>query len=185
MKGVVFDLFGTLMYIKDRRNPYHRVLDAARRNNMPLSEVRRMLLSESVLDANELAGLFDLTVAEKDQFMSDLNIELTSATLYPDVIPALKELRKQGYETAVTSNLAAPYKDCLFFLGLGSCLDYLVFSCDVGYAKPDKRIYETMRDRMGCDFGEIIMVGDSARCDVRGPREVGINAILLDRNGKS
>lgn len=57
----------------------------------------------------------------------------------------------------------------------------IVISCEVGVAKPDRRIFEIALDRIGATAGEAVMVGDSLARDVAGARAAGIRAIWIDR----
>jgi len=169
-KMVVFDLFGTLIHVRKKTSPYRTVLKA-----LPTNKQREFVI----------ALLCGHSFEATKQFNLDLRTELDSTELFPESISVLQKLRELGCKTGLISNLTAPYKEPVYRLGLGGIIDYKVFSCDIGCTKPYRRIYEAMRQKSNIDFGEMLMVGDSLKCDVIGPKSVGMNAILLDRYGTS
>jgi HAD superfamily hydrolase (TIGR01509 family) len=56
-------------------------------------------------------------------------------------------------------------------------LDAAVFSCEVNEIKPERRIYEILRERLGCEFGEIVFF-DDVPVNVEKAAELGIRAFL-------
>ena len=57
----------------------------------------------------------------------------------------------------------------------------IAISVEVGYPKPDARIFRFALDRLGIGPSEAAMVGDSRPRDVAGARATGMRAILLER----
>ena len=107
---------------------------------------------------------------------------------YEDTLPALKELRLRGFRTAIVSNTswgspAALWRGEIARLGLNSYMDCVVLDRDVGWRKPSKRIFEFATENLRVHPSECLFVGDEPKWDVAGPRAVGIEAILIDRNG--
>lgn len=65
-------------------------------------------------------------------------------------------------------------------------IDHFILSCDVGYEKPDPRIFEVARHMLPSasrDTYEYLHIGDDLGKDVFGAREAGWHALLLDREG--
>lgn len=56
-------------------------------------------------------------------------------------------------------------------------------SSDLPAAKPDPRSYAAACEALGVGPAATLMVGDSLRHDVLGPREAGLTGVLLDRHG--
>lgn len=54
--------------------------------------------------------------------------------------------------------------------------DTCFYSCDIGYAKPDRGFFDEVARRIGTDPGAIIFVDDSA-ANVEGARSAGLEAI--------
>lgn len=185
IKVIVFDLYGTLVFIKEKTNPYKMLLEAAPVEKR--KELRNTVLSKNFFTTpkQEVESFGLNAFIDQAKFTRDLEVELKSTTLFPESIWSLERLKGLGYLTGLISNLATPYKKTFFSLGLDKLIDHCVFSCDVGYIKPDRRIYEIMSRKTGAAFSEMLMVGDSLDCDVVGPKAIGMRAILLDRSDSS
>lgn len=97
-----------------------------------------------------------------------------------DVVPALEWLRSLGLQLAVVSNANGTLCAKFQRLGLGSCVDCVIDSADVGIEKPDARIFECALERLGARRESTLHVGDIYHVDVVGARAAGIRAMLLD-----
>ena len=58
-----------------------------------------------------------------------------------------------------------------------------VYSSDVGYMKPHRRIFEAAIEQMGVPAEQMVFVGDRVDKDVRGAARMGMKTILMVRNG--
>lgn len=110
--------------------------------------------------------------------------------LHEDVKPVLVELRRRGVKTAIVSNTSWGSPACLWRRelgrrGLAGLVDAAVFCRDVGWRKPDGRVFLHALGLLGVDASEAVFVGDDPRWDVEGPRRVGMGAVLMDRAGRS
>jgi putative hydrolase of the HAD superfamily len=106
---------------------------------------------------------------------------------YPDATPTLEEARSKGFRTAIVSNTPWGSPGDLWLeeigrFGLLDLVDATVFCSDVGWRKPDRRIFEHTLDKLGADPGSCVFVGDDPRWDVVGPEAVGIRGILIQRD---
>ena len=69
-------------------------------------------------------------------------------------------------------------------------IDFVVMSYDVGFEKPDGRIFDAARELVSkkteneIEHNQCLHVGDSIGEDCRGARNVGWQSVLLDRNGE-
>jgi putative hydrolase of the HAD superfamily len=102
---------------------------------------------------------------------------------YPDVGPALRELRSEGRKLVIASNWDCSLPDWLAPLGLPDLVDGVVTSADVGAAKPDPALFHRALELADVPAGEALHVGDSLENDVEGAGAVGIRALLLVRQG--
>jgi putative hydrolase of the HAD superfamily len=112
------------------------------------------------------------------------------AVLYEDVKPTLGELRMRGVKTAIVSNTpwgspAGLWRQELDRLGLSQLVDGAVFCRDVGWRKPDPRVFTHALALLGVEVGDALFVGDDPRWDIEGPRALGMKATLLDRTGRN
>lgn len=187
IQAVIFDLYGTLIYLADETKPHMKLFqDLGFQAPNEFKKVRRIALEE---DFENLSGLvkrlkpdiqMDLT-----SYQQELENELASVSLYFETIDVLSKLKNQKTRLGLISNLASPYKSPFFDLGIDEYFDEFLFSCDVGLRKPDKRIYENIVEKFGINPAQALMIGDKIHADVDGPKSIGMNAVHLDRNNKS
>jgi len=176
-RAVAFDAFGTLVHIGRKRHPFERLIRQARdrADALPSPMVQPI-------------GLADYAVAlglpHPDAELAMLDEELATIALYPDTLDALRQVREQGVRIAVASNLALPYAAPLKAL-LGNLVDIWHFSFDAGAIKPDRAFYAGLTVHLGCQAGELLMVGDTWRDDIVGAVEAGSRARWVDREGRA
>lgn len=183
IKAIVFDVFGTLAEIGDRRRPYARLLRLAAqagRTPQPDDAARIMSMNGDIWAIARWLGLA-LSPALCDELADELAIEISSIRLYPEVVPVLRALQRQGLQLGLCSNLAKPYALPVLSL-LPFEFDAYAWSFEVGVVKPDHRIYSTVWQSLALSPGEVLMVGDTYEADCLGPRRVGMHAIHLARN---
>ena len=101
--------------------------------------------------------------------------------LYPDVLPAVTELRAAGLGLGVISDWGSNLVPIIEGLGLDAQLDFVLASGAEGMSKPDPAFFRLAAARAGVPPGEALMVGDSYRADVEGAIAVGMDGILLRR----
>ncbi len=89
VRAVVFDVYGTIAAINDKRSPFARLLQiGALRGRTRTKEDSRALMTNP-WDLHEAAQFFgvELTASEFNELEQDLEAELDSITLYADVVP--------------------------------------------------------------------------------------------------
>ncbi len=59
---------------------------------------------------------------------------------------------------------------------------YIIGSGSLGFCKPDIRIFEYAKKVSGCAYSQMFFVGDSIKLDILPAEELGIKAILIDRD---
>lgn len=179
IRAVAFDAFGTLVEIGDKRRPYKKLLDAA--NSRPS---RSPLLEPIGLE--EMASLCgsSLSAEELAELANELSCELASTRLYPEAAGVLKRVKDLKLTTVVASNLALPYAAPIRSL-LADLIDVCCFSFDMGVAKPDPTFYAMLCERLQLQPSQVLMVGDTWRCDCAGARAAGLRALHLDRRGNA
>jgi HAD superfamily hydrolase (TIGR01662 family) len=103
-----------------------------------------------------------------------------SITVEPDMLAVLERLRDAGYRMGLVSNVtlrADLMRADLEHLGLEPFLDASVFSSEVGFRKPDARIFEEALRRVSANPAETAFVGDRLIDDVSGARAIGMRAV--------
>jgi len=182
VQAVLFDVYGTLFDIGDRRAPYRQLLRLGVRQGRKVCKTDTGLLMSQRLGLEKAAVLLgiSLTGAELMELEMELAAELASIVPFADALPALRALRRKGYKIGLCSNLAQDYAaPVLAQLPFG--LDACIWSFEAGAVKPDPLIYARACQELGCTPGQVLMVGDTAVADVTGPRQFGMQAVLLDR----
>ena len=104
-------------------------------------------------------------------------------TPYPDVLPALRDLRERGVTIVVASNWDCSLPDWLAPTGILELVDGVVTSAEVGEAKPSSRVFERALAVARVSPGEALHVGDKVDNDVQGAAAAGVRAVLLQRDG--
>lgn len=106
-----------------------------------------------------------------------------AAILDPDSKPVLEQLRDAGLTVGLVSNTFVPGEILDRHLaqeGLRDLLPVRIYSCDVGFRKPDPRIFRVALERTGLAAEQTLFVGDSPKADVRGAHRAGMISVLKD-----
>lgn len=184
--AVVFDLYGTLMHLANAKKIYPRLFSELGITQEKMKDAKNELLTRNFNSLDELAKFLnpDSTISLAS-YEDELSEELQSAKLYHETLETLSKLSENGVKLGLISNLATPYKQPFFSLGLQDYFQSVIFSCDVQLKKPDTRIYLLSALHLGVNHENILMIGDNFYCDVQGPSSTGMSAMLLDRSGSS
>lgn len=110
-------------------------------------------------------------------------LEALAFRTFPDVLPALRELRDRSLRLVVVSNWDCSLPEWLDRAGIGELIDGAASSAVVGEAKPAPAVFEAGLRLAGCDAAEALFVGDSVENDVLGARAAGLRAVLVQRDG--
>ncbi|MEO8456399.1 MAG: HAD family hydrolase [Chloroflexota bacterium] len=100
--------------------------------------------------------------------------------LFPDVTSTLAELSRRGFRLGAITNrgYGGPhFREEVEAFGLDKAFETMAVSCDIGFLKPDRRIYEHAFREMGVTGEESVMVGDNLRADVEGAKALGMTAV--------
>ena len=124
---------------------------------------------------------FDDYFAELFDYFAEPN----AWTLFPEVLDTLAALKQRGVTLAVISNFDSRLVRILDGLGIGPWFADVFVSSRVGYAKPDRRIFDVALIRHGLLGENAIHVGDSEANDLHGARNAGLKALLIDRKPPS
>lgn len=104
-------------------------------------------------------------------------------TAYPDVLPALGELRERGVRLVIASNWDCSLPDWLRPTGILELVDGVVTSAEVGAGKPSPRVFERALGVAGVEASEALHVGDKVDNDLEGAAAAGVRGVLLQRQG--
>ncbi len=89
-------------------------------------------------------------------------------------------LKARGYRLAVLSNSDSRFRTVLADHGLDTFFEQCFLSGEIGYEKPDSRIFRHAESVLGLAPRQILHIGDSRPADAEGAAAAGWNACLLD-----
>jgi putative hydrolase of the HAD superfamily len=98
----------------------------------------------------------------------------------PGAVEALATLHEQGYRIGLISNTIWPaelHMEDLVELGIMPYLDHMDFSGELGYWKPNPRVFQHTLSKLNIAAQHAVFVGDNPREDVLGAQAVGMRAI--------
>ncbi len=98
---------------------------------------------------------------------------------FPDVVPTLLKLSKKYKLGIITNGRAVKQWDKLIRLGLQHFFDMVIISEEVGFKKPDLRIFEIAIKKAKCKPSEAVMIGD--REDDMAAKEIGMKTINIKK----
>jgi len=102
--------------------------------------------------------------------------------LYDDALPVLDLLHDRGLLIGLLSNSSRDLKE--FVAHHHVWADAVLTSQNHGKTKPHESIFRAILGLLDVAPSEAVMVGDTIADDVEGARAVGMQAVLLDREGR-
>ncbi|HET6379703.1 MAG TPA: HAD-IA family hydrolase [candidate division Zixibacteria bacterium] len=113
--------------------------------------------------------------------LNELFMVVSNWHVFPDALPTIRALRRRGLIVGAVSNWVWQLPELLHSLELVSHFDFVAASARVGYEKPHPEIFRYALRQAGVQPHEALHVGDHLDADVAGARNVGIEAVLIDR----
>lgn len=210
VNAVLFDLFDTLLRINGGDAFYtpclEKLYEFFSENGVDVSfkefkqvyfEVRDELYAESEKTLEE--PHFNLRVSKT---LQDLNydFDVTSpivikgtnifadefmryVSLDDDALDVLRKLRGK-HRLGLISNFAIP--ECVWKLlskfNLEKIFDTILISAEVNKRKPSPEIFKKALKALNVDAANAVFVGDTLAFDIKGAKNVGMKAVLIERN---
>lgn len=210
LRGVIFDLGGTLMY---ERAAWHSINEQA-------DEALTLYLREQGIEVNlstfsrEFRKRLDEYFKQREQDLLETTysfvlrellagkgykkvsesllrraldrlfaVTQTNWLLEEDALPTLKRLEENGYRLGLLSNAGddRDVQQLAHSFGISRYFDYILTSAACSYRKPHPRIFELALSNWYFLPSEAVMVGDNLEADVRGAQSVGLYGIWLSR----
>ena len=144
------------------------------RNNLPVA--RRNVLREVFMT-------LDLPEADADAMAERYStVRLDNMYVLPGTQSTLDLLRSKGYRLGLLTNgdgETQRYKIERF--DLAKYFETILVEGELGYGKPDMRIYRLALSALGLEPEDTCMIGDNLTWDVEAPQQLGIRAIWIDR----
>lgn len=154
-----------------------------------LREVRSQVISEFAERAHDLTFLRHTVLsrvgvaAGYDTHFVDDAFEVFDAVrndveIFPEVVPALEDLRERYVLIAVTNGNAN-----LEVIGIHHLFHHIVTAASAGAAKPARHIFDVAVKAGGATAGRTLHVGDHPAFDVEGARAAGLRTAWVNRAG--
>ena len=204
IKGMIFDCYGTLIDINTDESSFYTydavskwlqyqgvkidpiVLKEEYRNKAKYivecsaeshPEIKVEEVFESICNENSIWGIDakKLGIETSRVFRS---ASLQEIEVYPESLMFLEKYR--DLPKCIVSNGQRVFSELeLRFLGLHQYFDFIIFSSDVGYKKPDTRMFERALEIMGLEAHEVMSIGDTPENDIFPPQDIGMQAMHI------
>jgi HAD superfamily hydrolase (TIGR01549 family) len=102
--------------------------------------------------------------------------------LYDDARDTLVDLAARGIRLGIISNSHRCLQSFQSYFALDGLLSAAVSSAQLGFMKPDPRIFRAALGQVGVTPARAVMVGDSLAHDVEGALAAGMRGVLLARS---
>lgn len=171
-----FSVIELLESINKTRKWYWSDPERHRTGRMNIVKARR----EIVIAALHELHFFDEDKAFKmaDNY-SKLQEELIC--LFPRSIETLEKLRDLGVRMVlITNGTSEKQRGKINKFCLSGFFEYCLIEEEIGFGKPDTRIYEIALHKLNLKAEEVWMVGDNLVWDIEGPKKLGIFAVWND-----
>lgn len=200
IRVVSFDLWFTLiwekhqdeeLYSKMRVESVFKVL-RSRGYEVSLDRVREIYMglkvARMVMSSREIASMILIGLGLKDRIelvdeiaeMYEVSTSEFRPRENPEVQPVLSTLKKMGMKIAIVSNTSFSSRGVRALLrnvNIDSYVDVVISSSDVGFAKPQRMIFQKLVTSMGVDPAEVIHIGDACIEDVMGALASNMHAV--------
>ena len=197
--AVIFDLFGTLANNFSSREYEDTLVQMASILSLPSDDFRQVWFETSrnrntgdLKDCEAKIGYIcsELGVQpERRQVRHAVQVRLNYIrhVMKPRLGTAevLSRLRERNCKTGVISDCSDEIPVIWPEIPLASLIDVAVFSCSVGFRKPDPRIYELAAERLHVPLEQCLYVGDGGSMELSGALRVGMHPVLIRLDAES
>jgi putative hydrolase of the HAD superfamily len=151
-----------------------------RKGRLDLAVARREVVQLALAEI----GVDDTDLARR---IGDTYHDLRDAGLQPfaDALDTVRWLRERGCRLALVTNGSARLQRAkVTRFDLADLFDAIFIEGELGFGKPDARVYARALDTLGAAPGDTWMVGDNLEWDVAQPQRQGIRGIWIDLRGQ-
>jgi HAD superfamily hydrolase (TIGR01549 family) len=197
IKAVLFDLYGTLAYVE---NPVTETEISehlfSKGYEVSPQQLKAAWTFVSFIDypkygyknwRSYFSKIFwRLKVKVNEETLSAIVklLESKPYQLYPDAAGAVIKARENGFKTAIVTTIAYfQFKKAI--QPIRNYFDFIMTGYEAGCDKTNPKMYRKVLEILNARPEEAIMIGDDVPIDIILPKKLGINAILLNREGKN
>lgn len=132
-----------------------------------------------------LAEEFGSTASTVESALAEVFEAPPTTLLFDDVMLTLEALHKKGVPMGLVGNILFWPSNLTRLLiersGIAKYMQIMVFSDEVGYSKPDRKIFLVFAEKICVEPSRIIYIGDNVVEDVGGALSAGFIGILVNR----
>jgi len=197
IKAVLFDLYGTLAYVK---NPLtHTEISEhlfSKGYEVSPQQLKAAWTFVSFIDypkygyknwRSYFSKIFwRLKVKVNEETLNTIVglLESKPYQLYPDAARAVIEAKESGFKTAIVTTIAYfQFKKAI--QPIKNYFDFIMTGYEAGCDKTNPKTYRKVLEILNVRPEEAVMIGDDVPIDIILPKKLGINTILLGREGKN
>ncbi len=200
--GITFDAAGTLITPHPSVGAVYAEVLSHHGVTVPAGDLNSMFKSsfsealkktrENINETTEIEFWRNISWKTFGRFCSDKDFELIFKDLFEtfalarrwkisnDALPTLQSLKDRNYRLALLSNWDKRLRNVAAECGIGKFFETIFISSEVGFEKPDRRIFSHVEKSMVLNPKNILHIGDSPDRDAAGAINAGWNAIILD-----
>lgn len=194
-KAFIFDLFGTLVDVSEKRGYNTLVEEMSKALNIDFEDFYKYWNIDTYDDRmiGKFKSIYDnikyileekqLERSEKEisdaaRIRSDFvkkALELKRVSLFE----TLSNIKKRGFKIGLISDCSPDIPEVWDSLEYCQYFDSVIFSCEVGMKKPNPKIYQKSVDSLNVNFDECYYIGDGGSNELTGAQNVGMYPILI------
>ena len=197
--AIIFDLFGTLVDNFSSHGYEDALMEMALVLPLPQEEFKRAWFDSS--RTRNIGGLHGLEnrieficgkLGEKRKKLQIkqaalVRLEYIRQVMTPrsDAIEVLSQLREKGFKIGLISDCSHEIPVAWPKTPLADLIDVTVFSCLVGFKKPDIRMYQLAAERLGVPVDKCLYIGDGGSQELSGALKACMQPILIRLDAES
>lgn len=105
--------------------------------------------------------------------------QLRAVKEIPGMVDMVKNLQKQGFQTALLSNVKEHHAKVKRNLGYYDLFHPVLLSYEIGANKPDLKAFKILLERVGVSANQVLFI-DNKQANVEGAQTLGIDSILFN-----
>jgi len=169
-------LYGTIL---TTRRWFWSDLERHRRGRLDLDAAALETVALSLSELGVVDAALSATIARRYRRQRDEGVEP-----FPDAIETVRWLRTSGCRLALLTNGSAlAQRGKIIRFALTDLFDAILIEGELGFGKPDPRIYTQALEALLVPAANVWMVGDNLEWDVAQPQRMGVAGIWIDVRG--
>lgn len=171
IKWLFFDLGSTL--IDESRCIEYRISELLKQDNAPTKEILEKRMKENAemnrYPYKDTAKEFDLKTIKWPTHLEKIYSE----------VPYVLNILTKKYNLGIIANQSSGAEERLQEYGIKSFFDLVISSAEVGFSKPDPKIFLLALNNAECLPKESYMIGDRLDNDIEPASNLGMNTIWV------